>query len=66
MSSMPHNRRCWEEDALTAVSVALYLYLAFGAVQAWAHVGGPPGASAIRHPAAIIYAVPPRPPAETR
>jgi hypothetical protein len=30
--------RCWDEDALSAVSVALYLYLAFGAVHAWAHV----------------------------
>lgn len=29
--------RCWHEDALSAVSIALYLYLAFGAVRAWAH-----------------------------
>jgi hypothetical protein len=33
-------RRCWDEDALCAVSIALYLYLIFDAVQAFAQVGG--------------------------
>lgn len=35
---MVSRERCWEYDALSAVSAALYLYLAFGAVHAWAHV----------------------------
>jgi hypothetical protein len=36
---MVHTRtRCWDEDALSAVSIALYLYLAFGAVHALANV----------------------------
>jgi hypothetical protein len=35
---MVNCERCWEYDALSAVSLALYLYLAFGAVHAWAHV----------------------------
>jgi len=33
-----YRTRCWDEDALSAVSIALYLYLAFGAVHAWANV----------------------------
>ena len=33
-----YRTRCWDEDALVAVSIALYLYLAFGAVHAWANV----------------------------
>ena len=32
-----YRTRCWDEDALVAVSIALYLYLAFGAVHTWAN-----------------------------